>query len=390
MIKLNGKYTDATIMIDSVEDGVIKQTISMMTTEPFTNPVKIMPDTHEGIGSVIGFTEKLNGKVCPNTIGVDIGCGMTAYKYDITSDEANLSFDLIDKQLRKLIPVGFSINTNKHELPNSIFNDAQSELFRFTDSLNMLIDSHYEPKIYSNSYLAETCAKINTTVSQVLNACGTLGGGNHFIEIDKGKDDFLWSIVHSGSRNFGLKIANYHQKKAGTSQLSFLNGEDAYDYFVDMIFAQKYASLSRKIMSNIIQCVIDTPSISSIESIHNFIDPEDMMIRKGAIRSYEGELMIIPFNMRDGTIICEGKSNPDWNYSAPHGAGRVMSRGVAKRTLKIEKYEADMIDVWSSSVNSSTLDEAPDCYKNFEIIMNAITPTASIKDVLKPLYNIKG
>lgn len=392
MIELQGKNTDIKIMIDNVEPDVITQTLAMARTDACTYPIRVMPDTHVGVEAVIGFTEQVNGKIRPSTIGVDIGCGMLAQQFDMKC--GGIDYSIIDAEIRDRIPLGFSIHVNKHVLPNSIFAHAQSELETFTASLNSLIDASYEPILYSGydhiTYFEDLCKKIGTTTTQVINSCGTLGGGNHFIEIDKDRQDNVWSVVHSGSRNLGLKIANYHQKKAGKEFGSYLDGEDAYEYFVDMIFAQQFASASRRMMSDILADILDVKVVNMIESIHNYIDPLDGMIRKGAIRSYEEELMVIPFNMRDGTIICEGKSNPDWNYSAPHGAGRVMSRGVAKRTLKIEKYEADMVDVWSSSVNASTIDEAPDCYKNFEIIMEAIEPTATIKNILKPVYNIKG
>jgi len=388
MIELEGKYGKAIITIDNVEQGVISQTISMLNTEPFTNPVRIMPDTHEGKGSVIGLTVKCNGKVCPNTIGVDIGCGMTASSFDI--DVSDFKFKEVDTQIRKAIPLGFNIHSGKKILPVSILKTAQGEADMFTMLFNDMMGTDYESPFFTENYFINLCERIGTDPMQVVNSCGTLGGGNHFIEIDRDKDGFLWSVVHSGSRNFGLKIATYHQKKAGKTDLAFLEGEDAFAYFSDMFIAQQFASVSRRVMSDIIADILDTTTIAIIESVHNYVDPLDMIIRKGAIRSYAGELMIIPFNMRDGTIICEGKSNPEWNYSAPHGAGRVMSRSQAKRVLSMDKYENDMSHIFTTSVNAGTLDEAPDCYKDYRLITDAIEPTAEIITVLKPVYNLKG
>jgi RNA-splicing ligase RtcB len=392
MIPLSGKFGSALITIDNVEEGVISQTISMLNTEPFTNPVRIMPDTHEGKGSVIGLTVKLNGKVCPNTIGVDIGCGMTACETDMSLSETD--FTPRDKALRKRVPLGFNIHTSQYRNMADVFKliyyESQKELNAFTKSYNDMMGSDYSPIDYTHKYLEYVCKKIGSSEDQVKNSCGTLGGGNHFIEIDVDDHGKLWSVVHSGSRNFGLKVANYHQKKAGKSDLAFLEGENAYEYFIDMIFAQQFASMNRKIISDAIAEIMGCDVVDVIESIHNFVDPQDMIVRKGAIRSYRGEKMVIPFNMRDGTIICLGKSNEEWNCSAPHGAGRVLSRNKAKRELSLEKYQKDMEGIQTTSVCAGTLDESPDCYKDYRMIMDAINPTATVLNFLKPVYNLKG
>ncbi|MFA5306035.1 MAG: RtcB family protein [Candidatus Babeliales bacterium] len=391
MIPLTGKYGEALIMIDNVEEGVISQTLSMLNTPPFTNPVRIMPDTHEGKGSVIGFTEKCNGKVCPNTIGVDIGCGVDAYKYDLDFDEADFTFEILDEQIRSNIPLGFNIHNGKTFLTSYITVQAQRQLNTFTKHYNDMLGTDYTPvDYYEHGFFTNLCKKVIASEAQVINAMGTLGGGNHFIEVDIDRENKVWLVVHSGSRNFGLKIANYHQKKAGKSDLAYLEGEAAYEYFVDMFFAQQYAASNRRLIADVISDTLSCSITEIVESIHNYVDPNDMVIRKGAIRSYEGEKMVIPFNMRDGTIIAEGKSNPEWNFSAPHGAGRVMSRTQAKKNLSLDKYVADMKGICSTSVNASTLDECPDCYKDYQMISAAIEPTAKILYYLKPVYNLKA
>ena len=388
MIELEGQYGEAKVMIDNVEEGVISQLHDMMRNPAYTNPIRVMPDTHVGNDVVIGFTCRTNGKICPNAIGVDIGCGMVAQKYDCDGMTFK-SWDDFDEQIRKRIPLGFNIHSGKIMLPAYIAVEAQEELNIFTRKYNEMTGEDFAPvDYYSDKYLVNLCKKINSDESQVINAMGTLGGGNHFIEIDVDEDGFIWSVVHSGSRNFGLKIANYHQKQCGTA--GYLDYEWAYDYFVDMFFAQQYASANRRLISDIIADIIGSRVLSCIESTHNYVDPRDMIIRKGAISSYEGELMVIPFNMRDGTVICEGKSNPDWNFSAPHGAGRVMSRAQAKKNINVEDFTSQMDGIFSRNINARTLDEAPDAYKQKQFIIDAIEPTAKIIHTLKPLYVAKG
>jgi len=390
MIEIEGQYGESKIMIDNVEDGVISQLHDMMRNPAYTNPIRVMPDTHVGNDVVIGFTCKTNGKICPNAIGVDIGCGMVAQKHNLMySDVDDAAFPVIDAAIRNRIPLGFNIHTGKNILPVTIAKEAQKELNIFTKKFNDITGEDFGVVDYSEDwYLDNLCKKINSDRAQITNAIGTLGGGNHFIEIDVDEDDYIWSVVHSGSRNFGLKIANYHQKQCGVN--GYLEHEWAYDYFVDMFFAQQYASVNRRIISDIIGFILDQRILNTVESTHNYVDPNDMIIRKGAIRSYENELMVIPFNMKDGTIICEGKSNPDWNFSAPHGAGRIMSRTQAKKNLNLDEFITSMNGIFSTSVGKSTLDEAPGAYKPAQIILDAIAPTAKIVHSLKPVYSLKA
>jgi RNA-splicing ligase RtcB len=256
VIELQGKYGKATITIDNVESGVVSQVLSMINTEPFTNDACIMPDTHEGKGSVIGLTVKFNGKVCPNTIGVDIGCGMTAYRYNMggmTLNDMDISWSVFDEQIRAAIPIGFNIHKSTMNLPVSIPRQAQRQLDTFIKNYN---GTNFISNIYtSEDYFYNLCKKISADPAQVINSIGTLGGGNHFIEFDKDNNETLWSVVHSGSRNFGLKIANYHQRKAGKGDLAFLYGADAWEYLVDMFFAQQYASVNRMLISDILASI---------------------------------------------------------------------------------------------------------------------------------------
>jgi tRNA-splicing ligase RtcB (3'-phosphate/5'-hydroxy nucleic acid ligase) len=387
-------------MIDGVEDECIRQIYTFVNHPAFTNRVAIMPDTHSGKGSVIGFTmRKSDTKVIPNVIGVDIGCGIRSIRFEI---DKPIDLKEVDKNIRKSVPLGFNIHTSACA------------------------------KVEDDMYFKELCKKIGANPSDVNRSIGTLGGGNHFIEIGKDLNDNYWLTIHTGSRNFGLKIANYYQTIAignakigrnndysnaiknivkdtppqdrgaaiqkyrdeigvGTPQdLAWLEGDIASEYMTAMYFAQEYAVLNRTTIMNLICASCGFHPIEQMESIHNYIDKKDRIIRKGAIRSYKHERMIIPFNMRDGALICEGKSNPEWNYSAPHGAGRVMSRSSAKKLLKIDEFKNQMNGIYSTSISNDTLDEAPDAYKSADLIEAAIEPTAKIVTRIKPIYNIKS
>jgi len=407
MITLNGKYSNAKIMIDQVEPECISQIVSMINNPVFVNPVAIMPDCHAGKGSVIGFTMKRGDKIIPNIIGVDIGCGMLS----MNIGKVEINFSELDSSIRKRIPFGM----NTHE--KAIINMRKN--FPFGE--------------YSYEWFEKTCKRIGMDVSYAINSIGTLGGGNHFIEIGKSiSNNDIWITVHSGSRNFGKKVCDYWQKvaegsddqtkklkmligleeikktsKSGTeigkriselkqslnivkkvSGLEFLEGSDVDGYLEDMYFAQQYAEENRyMIMSQILIALKKFNAYSSIQTVHNFIDPQDQIIRKGSIRSYVNEIMLIPFNPFDGLLICEGKSNPEWNFSAPHGAGRVMSRGKAKKTITKEMADEAMKGVYASS---RPLDESPLVYKNSALIEKFIEPTAKIIDRIKPIMNLKA
>lgn len=401
---IKGKHTTAEVTIDAVEQDCISQLYTIVNHPAFTHKIVVMPDCHSGKGSVIGFTMPATSKIVPNVIGVDIGCGIVATRIESDKD---FDFEKIDTTIRNNVPLGFSACEKKR----------------------VDIDTEFPGR---EKYWRELCKKIGTEEGKVERAIGTLGGGNHFIEIGEDTQEVYWLTIHTGSRNFGLKIAQHYQNIAiesikkshkyefkkivdeivartathdreqeiqkardqfgigASHELAWLEGDDANEYITAMYFAQEYAALNRKtIVKTICEKCGFTP-IDTIESIHNYIDPHDNIIRKGAIRSYKGERMIIPFNMRDGILICEGKSNPEWNYSAPHGAGRVMSRSNAKKTLALDRFKNQMKGVYSTSISQDTLDESPDAYKHAEFIELAIEPTATIIDRIKPIYSLKA
>lgn len=321
--------------------------------------IQIMPDVHAGAGSVIGFTAPLGDKVIPNVIGVDIGCGVSALRLPV--DMAPYLSDF-DDSVRNTIPAGFSV----HQVP-------------------VPLECGLHDKV------ASIGRKLSLDIGRVWRSIGTLGGGNHFIEIDRSRETGdCWLLIHSGSRNFGLQIALWHQKKAKANhpeagELAWLEGDDAAEYMADMRVAQEYAARNRAAMIAALY-----PGLSAdIDTVHNFIADDDI-IRKGAIQAMPGQRVIIPWNMRDGAVIGIGKGNPDWNFSAPHGAGRTMGRGDAKRNLSMDDYKVAMTGIFSTCVNSSTLDEAPMAYKAPAAIEAALAETVEVTEHLTPIYNFKA
>jgi RNA-splicing ligase RtcB len=335
-----------------------------------------MPDVHAGKGAVIGFTATLTDKVIPNVVGVDIGCGVLGIKLG----KINVDFLDLDRFIRVHIPNGCKVRCVAYnELPKIIEKDFKLSFAKFYNSV------------------VSISAKMQLEHPYFLKSLGTLGGGNHFIELDKDQDDNVWLIIHSGSRNFGLKIANYHQKIAiqGCGKklgLEWLEGELALEYINDMYFAQKYAAINRKIIATEICKFLNLKisTLETIESVHNYIDEKDKIIRKGAVSARLNEKVIIPWNMRDGAIIGTGKGNDWWNNSAPHGAGRNMGRNAAKKTLNIDDFKQSMTGIWTSCVNEGTLDEAPMAYKDHTQIKGLIQDTVDIQYVLRPIYNFKA
>ena len=393
MIELNGKYTNAKIMIDHVDENCMSQIIQMINHEAFTNPVAIMPDCHSGKGSVIGFTMGVGNKLIANIIGVDISCGMLSFNVG----KIKINHQDFDDKIREKIP--FGINVNK------------------------------KGKTRLNQKYQSLCKRVGIDFDYAVHSVGSLGSGNHFLEVGISQNTGdTWITIHSGSRNLGKKVCEYWQdiasKKDGLSKketlryvkgkypkieweyrikemyakidsikkspLDYLEGNLKEGYLNDMVLCQEYAKLNRQTMKLDIIDILNIQEIhDQIETVHNYIDFRDNIIRKGAIKSYFGERMIIPLNMRDGILICEGKSNPEWNYSAPHGAGRVYSRSKEKSDLSLEKFEYDMKGIFSTSVCNGTIDESPDAYKDSKIIEKAIEPTATILDRITPIHNMK-
>jgi len=374
---MKGKYNIAKIMIDDIDETTKEQIQGFLNHPAFKGkPIVIMPDCHAGMGSCIGFTMPLNDYVIPNIVGVDIGCGV------LSCNIGHVDVDLkkLDEFIRNNIPHGFKV----HDKPKYNDNFLIPTMSRISDS----IDSNYD----------RNCKSI-----------GTLGGGNHFIELGIDEDDNKWLTVHTGSRKFGLDVANYHQQKAkDLFDTMFINKSDynkleflpydigGFDYIKDMRVAQQFATVNRKmIMDTMLKYLLNMEIpivLEDVESVHNFIDFKDKIIRKGAVSSYENKKLIIPFNMEDGLIIGVGKSNPDWNYSAPHGAGRVLSRKQAKLKLNLDDYKRSMDEkgIYTTSLNKETLDEVKGAYKNKNLIINAIKETVDIKHFVKPLYNFKS
>lgn len=378
-----GKSNNATVFTDNLDQTSRRQIQDMMDSELFAGcSVRVMPDVHAGKGSVIGFTSSIGDKVCVNVVGVDIGCGVTL---DRIKCKRGMDFSALDKAIRGGVPSGFSVHKSIH----SSLKSGQSKL----------------GSLYSDikEDLLSACGKIGFDHDRAVNSIGTLGGGNHFIEQVFNKEtDHRFLHIHSGSRGFGAKLAEWHQKKAydlfdagkfpkGTPKvLAWLDGDDAEEYRRDVIVAQKYASLSRKVMAHIIKEAMGWDLSDHVESVHNYIDYEHGFIRKGAISAQKGETLVIPISMAEGVIVGRGKGNPEWNYSAPHGAGRLLARGEAKRQLSMDEYKSRMEGVWSSCVGTDTLDESPMAYKGRDYILERIGDTVEVDYVAKPVYNFKA
>ena len=353
--------------------------------------IRIMPDAHAGKGCVVGTTMTIKDKVTPNLVGVDIGCGMLT----VELKDSTIDFSKLDKVISNKIPSGFSV----HDRAKSSF-----------DFSNLRCSNHVDLK-------------------RALLSIGSLGGGNHFIEVDYSeKTHKYYLVIHSGSRKLGGDVCKYYQdlafqkvnemkkvkeelikklksegrekeidsqlklitKPSANKDLSFLSGSDFNDYLNDMALVQKFAVLNRKTMADIIIKEMGFNESERFETIHNYIDFKRMILRKGAVSAEYGEKLLIPINMRDGSLICVGKGNEDWNFSAPHGAGRLMSRSKAKELIDLKEYKLSMNGIYSTSVCQSTLDEAPQAYKPMEEIIEAIKPTVDIIDIIKPEYNFKS
>ena len=425
MIELNGKYGNTKIFNDYVEEAAMSQVINLINDPVAKNTkIRFMSDVHAGEGCTIGTTMILSDKVVPSFVGVDIGCGVLAYR--ITGiDDANLKE--IDKAIRENIPHGRNVGNFNRALFESVSGFVSKD---FLDEIK------------------EICNRTGQSYAYVLDSLGTLGGGNHYIEIDKGKED-SYLMVHSGSRNFGKNIAEYHQNIANKNfsidakvakdkaslieeykskgrqkeiaealkklevqtrakykahtQFPYLVGKEMKAYLHDMKIAQEYAKINRRMIADII--IKRTELYYSgfkIESVHNYIETHRIggigyrvdveFLRKGAISAYTDETVLIPLNMRDGTLIGYGKGNEDWNYSAPHGAGRLMSRRKAKETVDLEEYKETMKEagIFSTCVNEHTLDESPFAYKDAEEIKMYVEDTIELIDHVKPIYNFKS
>ena len=398
MQEIKGKINTAISFAKVIDENAVEQ-IRRMCDFEFTqgSKIRIMPDVHAGAGCTIGTTMTVKDKVVPNVVGVDIGCGMFTAKLD------NKEIDLA------------KIDEAAHYIPSG-FNTWEGRIERF-------------------DLTGLACFRMLKRTKRLQMSLGTLGGGNHFIEVDMSNDGTKYLVIHSGSRNLGLQVAGYYQqlaidlnrgkeeyfakkeaiiseyKAAGRRKeiqkaleelqwtardatipddLCFVYGKYLDDYLHDVDICQKFAVRSRELMAEIICERVGLTPVESFHTIHNYINIDEMILRKGAIAAHAGERALIPVNMRDGSILAVGKGNPDWNYSAPHGAGRLMSRIIAKESLSMEDYKKSMEGIYTTSVNEATIDEAPMAYKSIDDIIDVINETVDIIEVLKPIYNFKA
>lgn len=388
---------DVKIFGDILEDEALVQIQRLADFKPYQNShIRIMPDVHAGKGCTIGTTMYITDAVTPNLVGVDIGCGMFVVPLGLV----DIDLAKFDEVVHQYIPSGHNIHNNP------------IQEFVQLNELKCLpaIDVH----------------KANCAI-------GSLGGGNHFIEVNEDDDGCKYLVIHSGSRNLGVRVCQYYQKTAESlcsrgfsdrneiiqrlkdegrtneiqtelskikpvsvpNGLAYITGEVQDNYFHDMQIVQMYAQMNREAMAYIILAKLGlkiSRAINPFHTIHNYIDfsTSGVILRKGAVRANQGEQLIIPMNMRDGSLICVGKGNPDWNYSAPHGAGRLMSRNKAKETLSVDQFAEEMSQVYSSSVCEATLDEAPMVYKPMQSIIDAIKETVEIQKIIRPIYNFKA
>jgi len=365
MQKIKGTFTEALVFSDTADDYALAQVKMICSHEAAAgSQIYLMPDVHPGKIGPVGLTMTVTDKVLPGLVGVDIGCGISIAK--IKDKKAELP--KLDSVIRKNVPAGFDIRKKVHHL---------AEEFDFD-------------RLRCAKHVRQDKAKLSL---------GTLGGGNHFIELDRDEDKNLYLTVHTGSRHLGKEVADFYmssgQKKLKAKgielpyEMTCLEGELLSDYLHDLLIAQEYAALNRRIIIDEITKGMKWKMDDSGSSIHNYIG-EDRIIRKGAISARKGEPVIIPINMRDGIILGEGLGNEDWNFSAPHGAGRIMNREAVKTSFTVSQYKQQMRGIYSTCIDKSTLDEAPFAYRGIEEIAVAIEPTVRIDKIIKPVYNFKA
>lgn len=398
MLEVSGQYNTAKIFTDVVDQASIAQVITLCSQEFVQGSrIRLMPDVHAGAGCTVGTTMTITDKVVPNLVGVDIGCGMETARLR----EDHLELQKLDKLIREKIPSGFAVRSAVH---------------RYADQID----------------LEELCCYRHVQMLRAEKSIGTLGGGNHFIEVDRDEEGQLYVVIHSGSRRLGLEVAKYYQEEgykvlnqtdqasldrliaemraAGRQKdiqkelkrrksqkltriprpLAYVAGALFDQYIHDMKLVQHFARLNRQAMLDEIVKGMKLHVEEQFTTIHNYIDTDAMILRKGAVSAKAGEQLLIPINMRDGSLLCVGKGNEDWNCSAPHGAGRLMSRGEAKQSFTVSEFKKQMEGIYSTSVGRSTLDECPMAYKGMADILDNIGPTAEVVKVIRPIYNFKA
>ena len=398
MIEIRGKYNEAKIFADVVDSASIAQ-VQELCNQEFTagSRIRLMPDIHAGAGCTIGTTMTIADKVVPNLVGVDIGCGMETVRIR----EGRLELQKLDKLIQEKIPSGFAIRDSAHPYLSQID-------------------------------LSELCCARHVDLLRAERSIGTLRGGNHFLEVDRDDDGNLYLVVHSGSRHLGVEVASHYQqvgykalnrvddasvealvarmKAEGREKeipkeikrlknarqtnipkaLAYVSGDLFAQYIHDMRIVQRFAMLNRQAMVDVIVKGMKLHVEDQFSTIHNYIDTDAKILRKGAVSAKAGERLLIPINMRDGSLLCVGKGNADWNFSAPHGAGRLMSRADARQSFTVSAFKKQMAGVYTTSVSKATLDECPVAYKGMEDILNRIGPTADVEKILRPIYNFKA
>ncbi|MBQ4101050.1 MAG: RtcB family protein [Oscillospiraceae bacterium] len=366
MLTINGKFNDAKIFTSELEKSAAGQ-IEALCNQPFAkdSKIRIMPDVHAGKGCTIGTTMTITDAVVPNLVGVDIGCGMLCVKLK----EKRINLPQLDSFITKNIPSGRDVRERPHRGHGRI--DIE------------------ELRCYK---------KIDTRRAK--ESLGTLGGGNHFIEVDKDDEGNLYFVIHTGSRGLGLRVAQYYQDLAyknlgGKEQdipyeLAYLTGEAMEDYLFDMDIMQNFAVQNRRIIKEEILDGLKLHEVEEFTTIHNYIDIESKILRKGAVSAKKDETLLIPINMKDGSLICTGLGNPDWNYSAPHGAGRKFSRKDAENNFTLSEFKKQMEGIFTSSVSQATLDECPMAYKSIDSILENIGDTVKVEKRILPIYNFKA
>lgn len=430
MLEIKGKYTSAKIFAETYEDDLLSFVYDMCNSSVFEGiQVRLEPDCHTGTGCAVGTTYPLGDYLNPSHIGVDIGCTISAHKLSKIINPSD--YPNIEHKIKEAIPFGFEINEHVvfdekrfYKFLNSEYNKARSANPQLVPAIDNI----------DEKFITKMCQRVSMDLGIFYKSIGSIGGGNHFVSVE-GTDNEQFVLIHCGSRNFGNKVARYWMKiaennkpdkallKAEVERIKsectdrhllkdliakakedaksknpngFLSGENMRGYISDMIIAQAYAKFNHMTVADRIFDILhkfgNITCEESIYTTHNYIDVarEQPMVRKGAISAYEGEIVIIPMNMAYGTFICRGKGNADWNYSAPHGAGRIMSRSAAKSKISMEDFKKSMEGVYSTTVCKETLDESPQSYKDPEEIRRLIEPTVDIIKRIKPIINIKA
>ena len=380
---------DIKIFANNVEAPAMELVDSIANTPYFENlPIRIMPDVHAGKGIVIGFTCPVGTHINPEHIGGDIGCGIETIIFDKMLDIG--MFPLFEQRNRNEVPMGKGIQKNRQFDLKDFCKFIRKELDKAIQSSDGLVR---DVPFRNEDDISRWCKDKHIDEKMFYKSIGTLGGGNHFLELDcspeLGKMGFT---IHTGSRNIGQKVCSRWSKKA-IAVGGYLSGNLLVEYLTDMVIAQAYAKYNRKVILDKVAAIYRKMCkgevIETISSVHNYLDFSDMIIRKGAIRSYKDEKLVVPFNMRDGIAICTGKSNVDWNCSAPHGSGRIVSRNKAKDTISIDDFKESMEGVYSTSVCPNTIDESPMAYKDTKEILSLMEPTCTVDFLMKPVINIK-